>query len=66
VYGYHNNNRQRGRVTSRGFSYAHLHKVHTPFFQSEIAQIIKIKFGVMSDIQTCLSGTILVRMRGST
>ena len=57
VDGYHDKNRQRGRVASYGFCYARLHKVHTTFVHPEIAQSIKIKFGVVSDIQTCLSDT---------
>jgi hypothetical protein len=65
VDGYHVNNRQRGRVASHGFCYARLHKVHTTFLHPKIVQSIKIKFGVVSDVQTCLSGTILVRMRVS-
>ena len=65
VDGYHDNNRQRSRVVSHGFCYVGLHKVHTTFFHPEIAQNVKIKFVVVSDIQTCLSGTILVYMRVS-
>ena len=64
--GYHENNRQRGRVASYAFCYALLQIVHTTFVHPEIAQSIKIKFGVGSDIHTCLSGTILVRMHLST
>jgi hypothetical protein len=66
VDGYHVNNRQRGRVASYGFCYAQLHQVQTTFLHPEIAQSIKIKFGVVSDVQTNLSATILVQMFVST
>jgi hypothetical protein len=52
--GYHDNNRQRDRVASYGFCYARLHKLHTTFVHPETAQSIKITFGVVSDIETCL------------
>jgi hypothetical protein len=57
VDGYHDNNRQRGRVASYGFCYARLHKVHKTFVHLENAQSIKTIFAVVSDIQTCFSGT---------
>jgi hypothetical protein len=57
VDGYHDNIRQRGRVASHEFCYARLLKQHTTFDHPEIVQSIKIKFGVVSDIQTCFSGT---------